>query len=1150
MSVLHFSDDTLAFLKTVQTKQLQPDEESEFRFHAALNTQYMKGIKYEQYLDLDIDSGDSSKLSKTEDTVYIKGNYRKIESSDGKIVYQKKTRLSERKINMNKFQIKYSHSKEEVISKREIEMMQNDYDIQRKRTRESVNILDSFRLDKTKVVSYDYKTKKQEITFEFEIEILKPNDHLIELLNTCASMLESVMFIYELKNNKIFDQVERDTMKIKEILLELKEPKNNPVNISIADIRKLSNYSVTNKLNGEFARLVTGLDYIYILGNRAFERNKSDKPNYNYINILSENTKKGEVSILDCEFFREKAYVWDCIYFKNKSIIKKHHYSPGKDGRYDCAVTISNEYRDIKMKKFFFDNIYENTVNCIKYMQDTFKDKMRIMNDGMIYTPMYQEYPQRNFNKIYKWKFKEHETIDFMYFPRRGGGYELNVSGQGRVFFKFDNNNKLRQAILSSEKLKSRANLLNGMPDAVYDGKDGGIYDFKIVETALVNGKYKPYRIRYDKQKPNFLDTSYDVYTYMINPILEGNLVNQMSNTVLRDYHNHIKKMLINEYSTGKRVLDIGVGRGGDLSKYKFSNVKKLYGIEPFPDNLRECENRYSKMENKPPAVFKQLKGENTKEVLEFIKEKVNVVFMFFVLTFFFENETMLDKLLDTVTESTSEYFVGTIMDGDRAVNYIESSDSKDSSKSSSSITIKKDYTTRQDFGNKIIINMEGETSIYSNQVEYLTSYNVLSRKLKQRGFTEIKKEFFNPEKEYATNSKDAQFSKCNYYFVFKKESKESKQDKKEKQENSLPSNQTLKDIIENVNKKSIYVCSDTKLTDIEKLYDENIIVYTINSISVFYKADAYANALVIYRMLYRDRNRHQSKELIDSHINVINSINNFDKSKLAINNEIEKLFDRLLSWLYWNGDLIVEKYYAINSSKLDVDEIEDFNKLSIIGINNAVRIGTIGEGSCAIHSILRGVYKEYEDLNTKERKKIAYKVREILSKKFTIQDWIRYKGYTTMEKLPKKLNNPSIEQAEKILIDYSNGKSSKEVKEVLDEYFENYKSKIEKCSAHLDKEEIDYIANVINFNIIIINVESGFLSLRTDVYDRPSIVIVHVGGNHFELIGRRNEKGKITTIFNIDDQLIKNLECMSSNVSDYLAESTTLEEVINKRST
>lgn len=77
----------------------------------------------------------------------------------------------------------------------------------------------------------------------------------------------------------------------------------------------------------------------------------------------------------------------------------------------------------------------------------------------------------------------------------------------------------------------------------------------------------------------------------------------------MRNFHNWIKSMLINEYLTkikeGKkhnssiRVLDMCCGKGGDLLKWRKGNISYLICTDIAEVSLEQCKSRYRDMKNR-----------------------------------------------------------------------------------------------------------------------------------------------------------------------------------------------------------------------------------------------------------------------------------------------------------------------------------------------------------------------------------------------------------------------------------------------------------------------------------------------------------------------------------------------------------------------
>ena len=65
--------------------------------------------------------------------------------------------------------------------------------------------------------------------------------------------------------------------------------------------------------------------------------------------------------------------------------------------------------------------------------------------------------------------------------------------------------------------------------------------------------------------------------------------------TMMRLAHNQIKSNLIREQAARQTVLDLGIGRGGDLGKYRSAGIAHLWGVDPSTINLDQCRDRLAK---------------------------------------------------------------------------------------------------------------------------------------------------------------------------------------------------------------------------------------------------------------------------------------------------------------------------------------------------------------------------------------------------------------------------------------------------------------------------------------------------------------------------------------------------------------------------
>ena len=165
------------------------------------------------------------------------------------------------------------------------------------------------------------------------------------------------------------------------------------------------------------------------------------------------------------------------------------------------------------------------------------------------------------------------------------------------------------------------------------DVPDGTVVEFGYRDGALV-----PIKVRYDKAKPNQLPFVLDTWKLIHSPLtyqmLSGN-----SFDLVRRYHNRIKRQLLAPGSG--LLLDIGSGRGGDVSKW--SNYQHVYAVEPY--HVEELRQRTASMDN---ITIIQAKGQDTDTIVQIVP-KVDVVSLMLSLSFFFSSDEVLDGLVRTI---------------------------------------------------------------------------------------------------------------------------------------------------------------------------------------------------------------------------------------------------------------------------------------------------------------------------------------------------------------------------------------------------------------------------------------------------------------------------------------------------------------------
>jgi mRNA (guanine-N7-)-methyltransferase len=326
--------------------------------------------------------------------------------------------------------------------------------------------------------------------------------------------------------------------------------------------------------------------------------------------------------------------------------------------------------------------------------------------------------------------------------------------------------------------------------------EDDMIVEFKYVDSNKDGWKWVPLRVRYDKtaqlrSRKNNFGNAYKVANnnwYSIHhPITEDmictgdnipertmdeevyyNRSNEETSTqALRDFHNlYVKKNLILGVShVGDTLIDIAVGKAGDLKKWVVAKLSFVFGIDISKDNIHNqidgaCArylNEARKNGHIPKALFvngdsglnirsgqafatekdkqvaKAIFGQGAKDVTILGKgvynqygvaeSGFNITSCQFAMHYFFKNKDTFHQLLRNIAECTkiNGYFIGTCYDGRTVFNLLKSV------KNEEGVTIMKE-------GRKIyeIIKMYDQTGFPDEEMSLGYAINVFQESINQ----------------------------------------------------------------------------------------------------------------------------------------------------------------------------------------------------------------------------------------------------------------------------------------------------------------------------------------------------------------------------------------------------------------------------------
>jgi hypothetical protein len=477
----------------------------------------------------------------------------------------------------------------------------------RYKERHVIPLDDSFELHLTKTI------QNEQLNFECEIEFKGTLSDEKYIENSIKKYIEKINKIIRISH--VFKKVLQSIFN--KFPNNLNQVLNKPFTLNRKYLPNIAmNYTVTDKADGE--RNLLFIDKFgsgYLVDNKFTLKNIGNFPTY-------------KNSIFDGEYIlsNNQFMIFDCIQYKNMKIIDKKLLTR--------LMWINQFVKDIKNKiiksKVFYvdlkyldpndrvmikklDNVKipKDYTSFLKMLWNKRRDRFSYSLDGLIFTPVDATYldPKKG---IYKWK--DEHTIDVrVMYDNKDKVWKLDVN-------RFDNKPDYLDITYKPRK-DDTMELLNG----------------EIVE-FLYSYKQKtwvPYRKRTDKELPNARLTVEGVLNAVEENIKIDDLVNidlknfgqmyyQESNETLqkrkyaidypmRKFHNHVKNQLIQYRNKNqKTLLDLAVGKGGDLNKWKNAGYKVILGIDVSKKSLDEFKKRTSDV--KGMDIY-MVHGDSTKDI-------------------------------------------------------------------------------------------------------------------------------------------------------------------------------------------------------------------------------------------------------------------------------------------------------------------------------------------------------------------------------------------------------------------------------------------------------------------------------------------------------------------------------------------------------
>lgn len=214
-----------------------------------------------------------------------------------------------------------------------------------------------------------------------------------------------------------------------------------------------------------------------------------------------------------------------------------------------------------------------------------------------------------------------------------------------------------------------------------------------------INMFFDAVQVRSDKPYPNSYKVSDDIYNLIIDPI-DIETLKGMTITLMRKYHNRIKRRLLNSTINGlnyigKTLLDIGSGKGGDVNKWK--NFERIICIEPNEEFIIELINRikqHTNTQNSPIIIKSENDLVNIKNIDRFVivntsaenyhlitmvcnsflGGKVDIISSMLSMSFLWKSQDIFNGFIKTITNNliNGGIFLYLTIDGDSVEQYFD----------------------------------------------------------------------------------------------------------------------------------------------------------------------------------------------------------------------------------------------------------------------------------------------------------------------------------------------------------------------------------------------------------------------------------------------------------------------------------------------
>jgi hypothetical protein len=447
------------------------------------------------------------------------------------------------------------------------------------------------------------------------------------------------------------------------------------------------------------------------------------------------------------------------------------------------ALSPSNMY-NVQSKKFYIKNVFLGSEKIMNTLSE-----FPYKNDGLIYTPMNEPYPtNKKWSTLLKWKPVHLNSIDLFAAkdsPTENGNSVWKLYVQHIEQNQQSNNNRIPSKVLfdvnklCENTVSDNVTFQTSFPDTLLDPTTNEPYQSNtVIEFAWdPNTKqFVPLRTRWDKtnnpkKHGNFSSVACDIW-YNINNPVEMEMLFKFTTFSkskedffferLRKFHNKIKEYLYNKYTHNcEYLLELCSGKGGDMHKWFYNNIKNIVGYDISSKHIDECIKRINANPNPTGNSynFHQLdlcSSQAPHVISSNTPDKFNVICCHFGVHYFFQSKDSLQNLIDIILMNllNNGVFIVTFMDLSK-VNMLLKDSPVIYAEHDNEIVyyIKKNTSTWDNkYGNELRIVLNGNNILSQGSNEFTIDFEWFTNELELHNIKLVETHLFSDYEHFAPN--------------------------------------------------------------------------------------------------------------------------------------------------------------------------------------------------------------------------------------------------------------------------------------------------------------------------------------------------------------------------------------------------------------